>query len=144
VAVPNRITLVTLGVADVPRSRAFYEALGWTASASSGTGEVAFFDTVGPALSLYGLENLARDASSDPSRSGFGGVTIAINVESAAEVDRLYAEWLAAGGESKSAPVAADWGGYIAFVADPDGHVWELAHNPYWPLNDDGSLTLPD
>ena len=143
-AVPNRITLVTLGVADVARSRAFYEALGWAASASSVTGEVAFFDTVGPAVSLYGLENLARDASSDPSRSGFAGVTIAINVESAAEVDRLYAEWLAADGESKSAPVAADWGGYIAFVADPDGHVWELAHNPYWPLNDDGSLTLPD
>ncbi len=143
-AVPNRITLVTLGVADVARSRAFYEALGWTPSASSVEGEVAFFDTVGPALSLYGLDNLARDASTTPERSGFSGVTIAINVESPDEVDRLYAEWLAAGGESKSPPVAAEWGGYIAFVADPDGHVWELAHNPYWPLNDDGSLTLPD
>ncbi len=135
---------MTLGVADVARSRAFYEALGWTASASSVTGKVAFFDTVGPALSLYALENLARDAGSDPGRSGFAGVTIAINVDSAAEVDQLYAEWLAAGGESNSAPAPAEWGGYIAFVADPDGHVWELAHNPYWPLNDDGSLTLPD
>lgn len=143
-AVPNRITLVTLGVADVARSSAFYESLGWTPSASSVAGEVAFFSTVGPVLSLYGLDHLAGDASTGRERSGFSGVTIAINVDSAAEVDRLYAEWLEAGGESKSVPVAADWGGYIAFVADPDAHVWELAYNPHWPLNDDGSLTLPD
>lgn len=143
-AVPNRITLVTLGVADVARSRAFYEALGWTASASSVEGEVAFFSTVGPVLSLYGVDNLARDASSAPERTGFSGVTIAINVDSPEEVDRLHAEWVSAGGTSKSAPVSAEWGGYIAFVADPDGHVWELAHNPYWPLNDDGSVTLPN
>lgn len=143
-AVPNRISLVTLGVADVERARAFYESLGWSASGSSVAGEVAFFSTVGPALSLYGIDHLARDASDQPERSGFSGVTIAINVESPDEVDRLYAEWLAAGGMSKTPPAAADWGGYIAFVADLDGYVWELAHNPYWPLNDDGSLTLPD
>lgn len=143
-AVPNRISLVTLGVADVGRSKAFYEALGWTASSSSVEGNVAFFSTVGPVLSLYGIEQLARDANADADRSGFPGVTIAINVESAAEVDRLFEEWLAAGATPCSEPTAADWGGYIAFVADPDGHVWELAHNPYWPLGDDGSLSLPD
>ena len=143
-AVPNRITLVTLGVADVARAQAFYESLGWTASGASAEGQVAFFDTVGPVLSLYGIDHLARDASESPERAGFGGVTIAINVESPEEVDRLYDEWVAAGGTSKSAPVGAEWGGYIAFVADLDGYVWELAHNPHWPLNDDGSLTLPD
>ena len=143
-AVPIRITLVTLGVVDVARSKAFYERLGWTASSSSVEGDVAFFDTVGPALSLYGIDNLARDAGEQPERTGFSGVTIAINVESPDEVDRLYAEWLAAGGVSKTPPAATVWGGYIAFVADLDGHVWELAHNPHWPLNDDGSLTLPE
>jgi predicted lactoylglutathione lyase len=143
-AVPNRITLVTLGVADVPRSKAFYEQLGWTASSSSVDGDVAFFDTVGPALSLYGIDHLARDASETPERTGFPGITLAINVESRKEVDRLYAEWLAAGGAGKSPPTAAEWGGYIAFVADPDGYVWELAHNPHWPLGDDGGLTIPD
>src|SRR5687768_5451467 len=133
-AVPNRISLLTLGVADVSRSRSFYEQLGWTASKSSVDGEVAFFNTVGPALSLYGLDDLARDASETPEHTGFSGVTIAINVESREEVDRLYAEWLDAGGARKSPPTAAEWGGYIAFVADPDGYVWELAHNPHWPL----------
>ena len=143
-AVPNRITLVTLGVADVTRAKAFYESLGWTAAGSSVDGEVAFFATVGPVLSLYRIDHLARDASETAERTGFGGMTIAINVDSPEEVDRLYADWIAAGGTSKSAPVKAEWGGYIAFVADLDGYVWELAHNPYWPLNDDGSLTLPD
>lgn len=142
-AVPNRITLVTLGVTDVARARAFYESLGWVASSASVEGEVAFFDTAGPALSLYRLDDLARDASESPDRTGFNGVTLAINVESAAEVDRLFAEWLAAGGTSKTPPAAAEWGGYIAFVADPDGYVWELAHNPYWPL-EGGMITLPE
>ena len=143
-AVPSRITLVTLGVTDVARSRAFYEALGWTASASSAEGEVAFFDTVGPILSLYGIDNLARDAHESPDRVGFSGVTLAINLDSPEAVDQVYAQWIAAGGSSKAEPTAAEWGGYIAYVADPDGHVWELAHNPHWPLNDDGSISLPD
>lgn len=143
-AVPNRITLITLGVADVARSSGFYQSLGWTPSASSVAGEVTFFSTVGPVLSLYGLNDLAADAGVAPARSGFAGVTLAINVESPAEVDRINAEWLAAGGSSMAAPTAAAWGGYIAYVADPDGHAWEVANNPAWPLNADGSLTLPD
>jgi predicted lactoylglutathione lyase len=144
VAVPNRITLITLGVVDVADSSAFYESLGWTPSASSVAGEVTFFSTVGPVLSLYGLHDLANDAGVAAARSGFAGVTIAINVELPAEVDRIHAEWLAAGGSSLAAPTGTEWGGYIAYVADPDGHVWEIANNPAWPLNGDGSLTLPD
>jgi uncharacterized protein len=142
--VPNRITLVTLGVADVARASAFYQSLGWRASSASVSGEVAFFSTVGPVLSLYGVENLARDAGASADGSGFRGVTLAINVASAAEVDRVYGDWTDAGGTPLAAPTAADWGGFIAFVADPDGHVWEIAHNPYWTLDDVGNLTLPD
>jgi uncharacterized protein len=142
--VPNRITLVTLGVADLDRATAFYEALGWTRSAQSSPGNVTFFSTVGPVLSLYGIDELAADAHTSAERTGFAGVTIAINLEGRGEVDAVHAAWLAAGGTSLAAPAAAPWGGYIAYVADVDGHVWELAHNPYWPLGPDGSLTLPD
>ncbi len=143
-SVPNRITLITLGVADLDRSSAFYESLGWTRSAQSAPGDVTFFSTVGPVLSLYGIDALARDANSAPERTGFAGVTIAMNLESTDAVDAAYREWLAAGGSSLAEPAAAPWGGYIAYVADVDGHVWELAYNPYWPLGADGSLTLPD
>jgi uncharacterized protein len=141
--IPARTTLVTLGVADVERAAAFYEALGWRRSSASVEGEVAFIATAGAVISLYGLDNLARDAGFDAQRSGFSGITLAINLESQADVDRAHADWLAAGGTTCSAPVAADWGGYIAYVADPDGHVWELAHNPYWPIVD-GRVELPD
>jgi predicted lactoylglutathione lyase len=127
-AVPQRTTLVTLGVADVERAAAFYEALGWRRSSASVEGEVAFIATSGPVLSLDGLGDLARDAGLSAERSGFAGVSLAINLESADEVDRAYGEWLAAGGSSPREPYAADWGGYIAYVADPDGHVWELAY----------------
>ena len=142
--VPNRITLVTLGVADLDRATAFYEALGWTRSAQSSPGIVTFFSTVGPVLSLYGIDELAADAHTTAGRTGFAGVTIAINLESPGEVDAVNAAWLEAGGTSLAAPTAAPWGGYIAYVADVDGHVWELAHNPYWPLRSDGTLALPD
>jgi predicted lactoylglutathione lyase len=143
VAIPARTSLVTLGVADVERSASFYEALGWQRSSASVAGEVAFIATAGPVLSLYGLANLARDAGLGAERSGFSGITLAVNLESQADVDRAYDDWLAAGGTSTNAPVAAEWGGYIAFVADPDGHVWELAYNPYWPIVD-GRVVLPD
>jgi predicted lactoylglutathione lyase len=136
--------LVTLGVADVERAAAFYEALGWRRSSASVEGEVAFIATSGPVISLYGIDDLARDAGLGAERSGFSGVTLAINVESVAAVDSAYAAWLAAGGASHREPYAADWGGYIAYVSDPDGHVWELAHNPYWPFDAEGRVVLPD
>ena len=142
-AIPARTTLVTLGVADVERAATFYAALGWQRSSASVEGEVAFIATAGAVISLYGLANLARDAGLGAERSGFSGITLAINLESRADVDQAYDEWLAAGGTSCNAPVAAEWGGYIAYVADPDGHVWELAHNPYWPIVD-GRVVLPD
>jgi predicted lactoylglutathione lyase len=142
--VPQRATLVTLGVADVERSAEFYEALGWRRSSASVAGEVAFFAAAGMVLSLYGLDDLARDAGVSPDGSGFAGVTMAMNLETAAEVDRAYADWLGAGGSSLRPPYAAEWGGYIAYVADADGHVWELAHNPYWPLDAGGRVVLPE
>jgi uncharacterized protein len=142
-AIPARTTLVTLGVADVERAATFYAALGWQRSSASVEGEVAFIATAGAVISLYGLANLARDAGLAAERSGFSGITLAINLESQADVDQAYDEWLAAGGTSCNAPVAAEWGGYIAYVADPDGHVWELAYNPYWPIVD-GRVVLPD
>lgn len=144
--VPKRASLVTLGVADVERAAAFYEALGWSRSSASVKGEVVFIATTGAVISLYGLADLADlagDAGLGADRSGFSGVTLAINLESAVEVDRVYGEWLQAGGASHRKPFAADWGGYIAYVADPDGHVWELAHNPYWPLVE-GRVVLPE
>jgi uncharacterized protein len=141
--IPARTTLVTLGVADVERAAAFYEALGWRRSSASVEGEVAFIATAGAVISLYGLDNLAGDAGFDAQRSGFSGITLAINLESQADVDQAHADWLAAGGTTCSAAVAAEWGGYIAYVADPDGHVWELAHNPHWPIVD-GRVELPD
>jgi predicted lactoylglutathione lyase len=142
-AIPARTTLITLGVADVERSAAFYEALGWQRSSASLESEVAFIATAGAVISLYGLDDLARDAGLAAERGGFPGITLAINLDSRADVDRAYDEWLAAGGTTCNAPVPADWGGYIAYVADPDGHVWELAHNPHWPIVD-GRVVLPD
>lgn len=142
-SVPSRITLVTLGVADLARSTAFYEALGWARSAQS-SDDVTFFPTNGPVLSLYGIDDLVRDAGVTVERTGFAGITIAINLESVEAVDEAHAAWIAAGGTSRTEPASASWGGHIAYVADLDGHVWELAYNPYWPLTADGSVTLAD
>ncbi|CAN5683150.1 VOC family protein [soil metagenome] len=142
-SVPSRITLVTLGVADLARSTAFYEALGWARSAQS-SDDVTFFPTNGPVLSLYGIDDLAGDAGTAADRKGFPGITIAINLGSAEAVEEAHATRIAAGGTSCAEPAPATWGGYIAYVAELDGHVWELAHNPYWPLAADGSVTLPE
>jgi catechol 2,3-dioxygenase-like lactoylglutathione lyase family enzyme len=143
--VPQRISLVTLGVADVARSTAFYESLGWRRSSAS-VESTTFFNTVGPVLSLYGRAELAGDAGLSADSLAAGGppaVTLAINLESTEAVDLTYAEWLAAGATSLRPPSAAPWGGYFCYVADPDGFVWELAHNPFFPLDDDGRLHAP-
>jgi predicted lactoylglutathione lyase len=140
--VPQRISLVTLGVADVTRSTSFYEALGWRRSSASVEG-TTFFNTEGPVLTLFGHADLADDAGVDPGRSGFRGVTLAINVGSRDEVDRVWAEWVAAGAEPVKPPEAMSWGGYSSYVADPDGHLWEIAHNPGFELGADGVLRAP-
>ncbi|MCU0259584.1 MAG: VOC family protein [Ilumatobacteraceae bacterium] len=141
-SVPARLSFVTLGVADVGRSTAFYESLGWTRSSAS-VASTTFFNLQGPVLSLFGRDDLAADAGVDAAGGGFRGVTVAINVSSRAEVDDVYAEWLQAGASAVRSPSAADWGGYTAYVADPDGHLWEIAHNPYFELRADGVVRAP-
>jgi predicted lactoylglutathione lyase len=144
VAVPARISLVTLGVADVARSTAFYESLGWRRSSAS-LPVITFFNTSGPVLALFGRDDLAEDAAVDPAGSGFRAVTLSINVESASAVDATYGEWVAAGATSVRPPVPAVFeGGRIAYVADLDGHLWEIAHNPYFSFDDGGRARAPE
>jgi uncharacterized protein len=141
-SVPARLTLVTLGVADVARATSFYEALGWRKSSAS-QDEVSFFQLGGLGLSLFGHQALADDAGVSSKGEGFAGISLAINLESEAEVDRVAAEWVACGATLVKQPERASWGGYSGYVADPDGHLWELAHNPGFTLHIDGSMQLP-
>jgi uncharacterized glyoxalase superfamily protein PhnB len=142
--VPARISLVTLGVSDVARSTAFYERLGWARSSASVPGEVSFFKTAGGRLALFGLTDLASDANQhDVVATGFRGVSVAINCASREEVDEAFGAASAAGASIIKPAEATEWGGYSGYFADPDGHAWEVAHNPGWPLDDDGLPTLP-
>lgn len=135
----QRISLVTLGVADPARSRAFYEALGW--SGESPDGNVVFFQTPGMILGLWGRDKLAEDSAvSDP--GGWGAVTLAHNVGSPDEVDAVLGEAEAAGATIGRPGAATFWGGYSGVFVDPDGHPWEVAHNPGWILEEDGSVRL--
>ena len=140
---PQRVTLITLGVADLAASRTFYKALGWQESPRSQE-SIAFFQINGMVLGLFGLKDLAKDQGRPDARLGTGAMTLAQNFESEAEVDAAFAKALACGATELKAPEKVFWGGYSGYYADPDGHVWEVAHNPFWPLNADGSLTLPD
>ena len=140
---PQRVTLITLGVADLAAARAFYARLGWREHKASQPG-VAFYQMHGAALGLFGRDDLAADQGRPGAALGTGAITLAQNFATEAEVDAAYAQALAAGGTALKAPVKVLWGGYSGYWADPDGHVWELAMNPYWPLADDGSLTLPE
>ena len=139
--VPNRISIVTFGVADLARATAFYESLGWTKSPAS-MPTITLFDTVGPVFGLYEWSALADDAKVPADGSGFRGVTLAMNLASPAEVDEVFAEWIAAGAASVVEPHKAFWGGYSSYVADLDGHLWELVHNPYATLDHDGRLVM--
>jgi predicted lactoylglutathione lyase len=138
--VPNRISIITLGVADLARSTAFYESLGWTNSAS--VPSIAFFEMQGSVLGIYESSALADDAKVPADGSGFRGVTLAMNLASTAEVDSVFAEWVAAGASPKVEPHTAFWGGYSSYVADPDGHLWEIAYNPYATIDTDGRLVM--
>lgn len=140
---PQRVTLITLGVADLERSKAFYGALGWTPTADEG--EVVFYQINGMVLGLFGLEPLARDQGRPDAKLGTGAMTLAQNFNTDTEVDTAYAAAIAAGATPLKAPEKVFWGGYSGYYADPDGHVWEVAQNPFWELNDDGSLSIvPD
>lgn len=137
----QRLTLVTLGVADLDRARRFYEALGWRPAAESVAGEVVFFQAGGLVLALWGRMDLAADAG--VAVAGPGGMTLAQNVATKAEVAPLLAAAAAAGGTVTRAAADTPWGGHTGYFADPDGHLWEIAWNPHWPLAADGSLRLP-
>lgn len=137
----QRVTLITLGVQDLARARAFYEALGWQPAATQAG--VAFYQMHGQGLGLFGLEELAADQGRPDATLGFGAMTLAQNFDTEADVDAAFAAALAAGAKALKAPQKVFWGGYSGYFADPDGHVWELAMNPFWPLGEDGSLTLP-
>ena len=139
---PQRVTLITLGVTDLVASRAFYKALGWVESPRSQE-SIAFFQLNGLALGLFGLEALADDQGRPDAVLGVGAMTLAQGFESETEVDAAFAKALACGATNLKAPEKVFWGGYSGYYADPDGHVWEIAYNPFWPLNADGSLTLP-
>ena len=138
---PRGISLITLGVDDLDRARAFYAALGWEATLAPGG--VVFIQLAGQVLALWGRAELAADQQRAPADLGTGAMALARNFPSEAAVDAAFAAALAAGAKALKPPVRADWGGYAGYFADPDGHVWELAFNPAWPLAADGTLTLP-
>jgi catechol 2,3-dioxygenase-like lactoylglutathione lyase family enzyme len=142
-SVPARISIVTLGVDDLARSKAFYEAIGWEI-ASSSDDEICWFKTSDSYLGLFGREALAKDAAlrAEP-KAEFGGVTLALCVESEAAVDAAFEAATAAGARVLKPPERAEWGGYSGYFADPDGHPWEVAHNPSFPIDEDGSITIP-
>ena len=137
-----RLTLLTLGVDDIPRSRKFYEALGFVASGPSND-DVAFYMAGGIVLSLYSRASLLKDTGLSDGKPGFSGITLAHNVRSEPEVASVLAEAVAAGGQLVKAAYKVFWGGTIGFFADPDGHLWEVAHNPDFPFDAAGNLQLP-
>jgi catechol 2,3-dioxygenase-like lactoylglutathione lyase family enzyme len=136
----QRISLVTLGVADLDRARAFYEALGWRRA--NDDDDVAFYQSSGMVLALWDRAELAAD-SRVTDGGGWGGVTLAHNVRTPSEVDAVLAEALAAGATIGRRGAATFWGGYSGVFIDPDGHPWEVAHNPGWTIEEDGSIRLP-
>ena len=138
----QRISLITLGVADLDLSRAFYERLGWRRSVANADG-VAFFQAGGMALSLYPRTELAKDAKLPAAGEGFGGITLAYNARSREEVDAVLAEAVAAGATLLKDAEDAFWGGYSGYFADLDGFPWEVAWNPFFSIAADGSLHLP-
>jgi uncharacterized protein len=137
---------VTLGVRDVPRSTEFYLALGFPLSKASVPGDVSFFNTAGGLLAVWGDKDLANDAgaSTQPAGDpGYRGFALAMNLDSRDDVDAFIAVAVAAGARVTRPAQATDWGGYNGYFADPDGHLWEVAHNPFWPIGEDGRPILP-
>ena len=142
--IPARMSIVTIGVSNLQRSKDFYEALGWEVTASSVEGVIYWFRTAETYLGIHPYDELAKDGHMTPGpREGFGGITFAINLESDDAVIKAYGSALAAGATSLKAPEQAIFGGLSAYFADPDGYPWEVAHNPSFPLGDDGRITIP-
>lgn len=147
--VPAQLGIVTLGVADLARAEAFYSALGWRRASSSVPGEIIWFQTAHSWLGLFGWDELAEDAGVEADRGGgiggggFRGVTLAINVDSAEAVEAAMTVAQRAGATVTRRAEQAPWGGYRGYFADPDGHLWEVAHNPNFPIDEDGRVTIP-
>lgn len=139
----QRITLITLGVADLDRAKGFYAGWGWSPHGASQP-SVAFYQMNGAVLGLFGRDDLAADQGRPGAALGTGAITLAQNCTDDAETDAVFAAALAAGATVLKAPEKVFWGGYSGYFADPDGHVWEVAMNPFWPLAADGTLTLPE
>ena len=137
----QRLSLVTLGVSDLGRARRFYEALGWQSGAAPDD-DVVFFRAGGTVLALWGRAELAEDSGVEDG-GGWGGVTLAHNVRSPEEVDAVLADAERAGATITRAAGPAFWGGYTGVFTDPEGHAWEVAHNPHWTFAADGSVVLP-
>jgi predicted lactoylglutathione lyase len=138
--VDQRLSLVTLGVRDLARARRFYEALGWKSGAAPDD-DVVFFQAGCMIVALWGREQLAEDTVADDS-GGWGGITLAYNARSPEEVDAVLAEAEAAGGAVPRRGAETSWGGYSGIFVDPEGHAWEVAHNPHWTIESDGAVTL--
>jgi uncharacterized protein len=138
----QRMSLITLGVFDLDRARKFYEALGWSTGAKE-SDDVAFFQAGGMIVALWDRGKLAED-SVVTDNGGWGGITLAYNTRSTDEVDQVIEEARKAGATIGREPAETFWGGYSAIFIDPDGHPWEVAHNPRWTITEDGATVLPD
>jgi uncharacterized protein len=139
----QRVSLITLGVSDLNRSREFYERLGWRRSMSKAEG-VVFFQTGGMALALYPRQDLAKDANVPPEGHGFNGISLAYNTRNRAEVDAVLREAQIAGAKILKPAQEAFWGGYSGYFSDPDSFLWEVAWNPEFAIAEDGSIRIPD
>jgi uncharacterized protein len=137
-----RISVITLGVSDVLRAREFYRSLGWPLSGEPQDG-VAFFSNAGSRLALYALDAMAEEAGQAPAEPGSIRMTLAMNVETRELVDECLAEAVRAGGALLQPAQERFWGGYSGYFADPDGHAWEVALNPFWTIGEDGLPELP-
>jgi len=136
----QRLSLITLGVADLPRARAFYEALGWRTNAGP-EDDVVFFQANRMVVALWSRASLAEDSAVED-KGGWGGITLAYNTRSPQDVDAVIEEARAAGGQIAREPAETFWGGYSGVFCDPDGHPWEVAHNPRWEIGEDGGVTI--
>jgi|ERR1700734_2025076 predicted lactoylglutathione lyase len=139
----QRVSIITLGVANLEQSRQFYERLGWRRSMTQSEG-IVFFQAGGMAVALYPRGELAKDANVAPDGSGFRGITLAYNARNRSEVDSVLAKAVAVGAKLLKPAQEAFWGGYSGYFSDPDGFLWEVAWNPSFPIAADGSIRIPD
>jgi predicted lactoylglutathione lyase len=137
----QRVSLITLGVSDLGRAVSFYEALGWKPGNDVAAQDVAFFQGPGTVIALWHRDELTKDSGVTDS-GGWGGVTLAYNTRSTEEVDVVIAQAEAAGAQIPRRPGETFWGGYSAIFVDPDGHPWEVAHNPHWTITEDGQTRI--